>query len=117
MSGTKTGAGANRDISGFDRETLVASILYMMSRYAVASDHKLAREISRHLAMLSDTQDGTEDVVHRTALRLQKYWLGLLDPKHAAPAAANRGSPVKPAESVKTVDFGPANTVSGVTVH
>lgn len=56
------------------RDVLVASLLYLMSRYSRSPDAKVSRSIVDHLHMLEKHPDSEASLIERTAARLSKFW-------------------------------------------
>lgn len=56
------------------RETLIAALLYLMSRFSQSSDVDIARSIVKHLQLLETHPDRESSVIERTAARLRKLW-------------------------------------------
>lgn len=61
------------------RETIIASLLYMMSRYTSSNDPNLAQAIANHLGMLTSVDHKNFELVQSTSVRLQKTWLARVE--------------------------------------
>ncbi len=60
-----------------ERDTIIASLLYLMSRFAVSNDHALAMAIADHLAKLANSDDTDFGLLRSTSIKLHKHWLSL----------------------------------------
>lgn len=58
-------------------ETLIASIFYLMSRYADINDPEIADAIDMHLKLLETHPKLTSPVLMKTCKRLQCHWVNL----------------------------------------
>lgn len=61
-----------------DVGTLIASIFYLMSRYANSQDKELILAIHKHLNLLEQHPDMQSETVKITCRRLRNDWLNLL---------------------------------------
>lgn len=68
-----TDKGVSTETNGANRETIIASLLYLMSRYSLSGDTALANVIAQHLAMLANESQSGYELVQKTSARLQKY--------------------------------------------
>ena len=56
-------------------DTLVATLLYLMSRYARAPGSRLEQVIAQHLEYVSSHPDCQSGVLRQTTERLRQHWL------------------------------------------
>ncbi len=59
-------------------DVLLASIIYLMTRYARKPSVELARAINEHLQLLEQHPDCKSDVLHKAGARLKRQWASLL---------------------------------------
>ncbi|MCG8379304.1 MAG: hypothetical protein MI865_07505 [Proteobacteria bacterium] len=55
-------------------EVLLASIYYLMTRYAKLPDKEISNAICYHLEMLSRHPDCDSEIIQKTGSRLAKQW-------------------------------------------
>ena len=60
-----------------ERDTIIASLLYLMSRFAMSNDQALAMAVADHLAKLANSDDTDFGLLRSTSLKLHKHWLSL----------------------------------------
>ena len=58
-------------------ETLLASIFYLMSRYAETQDNEIADAIHMHLNLLETHPNLSSPVLMKTCRRLKCHWVSL----------------------------------------
>jgi len=67
-----------------DYETLVASALYLMTRYLQSGEDALSRAVAAHLAALSEHPDCPNACLANTVRKLSEEWRQMLPDSHAA---------------------------------
>ncbi|MEM8845235.1 MAG: hypothetical protein AAGB35_09350 [Pseudomonadota bacterium] len=55
-------------------DTLIASLFYLMTRYAMNNDPQLIEAITKHLQMVQNHPDANSSILNKTCQRLEKSW-------------------------------------------
>ena len=55
-------------------DVLIASIMYLMSRFGKNNDAGLIEAIQMHLKLLHDHPDLNSEVINKVCIQLQKHW-------------------------------------------
>ncbi len=60
-------------------DTLIASLFYLMSRFAKKNEPGLVEAISMHLQMVLEHPDSKSEAILNTCRRLQCYWSSIYE--------------------------------------
>ena len=59
-------------------ETIVATLLFLMTRYTIEADPTVGKAIVHHLDLLENHQDTSDPSITNTCRRLKNHWSGVL---------------------------------------
>ena len=59
-------------------ETIVATLLFLMTRYIIEADPSVGKAIVYHLDLLENHQDTSDPSITNTCRRLKNHWSGVL---------------------------------------
>ena len=59
-------------------ETIVATLLFLMTRYTLEADPTVGKAIVHHLDLLENHQDTSDPSITNTCRRLKNHWSGVL---------------------------------------
>lgn len=62
-------------------ETIVATLLFLMTRYTIEADPSVGKAILHHLDLLETHQDTSDPSITNTCRRLKNHWSGVLSVK------------------------------------
>jgi hypothetical protein len=62
-------------------ETIVATLLFLMTRYTIEADPSVGKAILHHLDLLENHQDTSDPSITNTCRRLKNHWSGVLSVK------------------------------------